>query len=174
LRFLQHNDIKLPIRPHAGPNKGELEWRTATPSVVNNVLTHELYAGMYRFGHNQTDPRRKVPGHPDSGRVDVPPEKYHALIPNHCPAYIAAEQYQRNQLWIEPGATLGVFNSLSVRRLTPHQEPGESSGCCGGPKLGRATSNRAQRVENPSWRAVFLEGQRFPWSTYSGWPGRRT
>ena len=25
------------------------------------------------------------------------PEKYHALIPNHCPAYITAERYERNQ-----------------------------------------------------------------------------
>jgi len=97
LRFLQENDIKLPIRPHAGPNKGQLEWRHATPSVVYCVLTHQLYAGMYRFGHCQTDPRRKKPGQPDSGRVVVPPEDYHALIPDHCPAYITMERYERNQ-----------------------------------------------------------------------------
>lgn len=97
LRFLQENDIKLPIRPHAGPNKGQLEWRAATPSVVHRVLTHPLYAGKYRFGHRQTDPRRKKPGHPDAGRVVVPLEKYHALIPDHCPAYISVERYERNQ-----------------------------------------------------------------------------
>jgi DNA invertase Pin-like site-specific DNA recombinase len=97
LRFLQENDIKLPIRPHAGPNKGQLEWRPATPSVVYRVLTHELFAGMYRFGHRQTDPRRKKAGQPDAGRVVVAPEKYHALIPDHCPAYITVERYKRNQ-----------------------------------------------------------------------------
>ena len=97
LRFFQENDIKLPIRPHSGPNKGQLEWRPATPSVVNRVLTHQLYAGMYRFGHRQTDPRRKKPGRPDAGRVVVSPEKYHALIPDHCPAYITVERYERNQ-----------------------------------------------------------------------------
>jgi DNA invertase Pin-like site-specific DNA recombinase len=97
LRFLQESDVKLPIRPHTGPNKGQLEWRAATPSVVYRVLTHELYAGMYRFGHRQTDSRRKKAGQPDAGRVVVSPEKYHALIPDHCPAYITMEQYQRNQ-----------------------------------------------------------------------------
>lgn len=97
LRFFQENDIKLPIRPHAGPAKGQLEWRPASPAVVNSVLTHELYSGAYRFGHCQTDPRRKKPGQPDAGRVVVPPDKYHALIPDHCPAYITKERYDRNQ-----------------------------------------------------------------------------
>jgi DNA invertase Pin-like site-specific DNA recombinase len=97
LRYLFEHDIKLPIRPHAGPNKGQLEWRPATPSVVNRVLKHELYSGTYRFGYRQTDPRLKKPGQPNAGRVVVPPEKYHALIPDHCPAYISKEQYARNQ-----------------------------------------------------------------------------
>ena len=97
LRFLQENGVRLPIRPHAGPNKGQLEWRPAAPSVVNRMLKHELYAGMYRFGHKQTDPRRKIAGRRDTGRIVVPPEKYHALIANHCPAYISEAQYRRNQ-----------------------------------------------------------------------------
>ena len=97
LRFLQENDVRLPIRPHTGPNRGQLEWRPATPSVVNRILRHELYAGMYRFGHKQTDPRRQIAGRPDTGRIVVTPDKYHALIPNHCPAYISEEQYRRNQ-----------------------------------------------------------------------------
>ena len=97
LRYFFEHDIKLPIRPHAGTNKGQLEWRPATSSVVNRVLKHELYAGTYRFGYRQTDARLKKPGQPDAGRVVVPPEKYHALIPDHCPAYISREQYSRNQ-----------------------------------------------------------------------------
>lgn len=97
LRFLQENDIKLPIRPHSGPNKDQLEWRPATPSVVNRILKHELYAGMYRYGHKQTDPRRQIAGRPDTGRIVVPPEKYHSLISGRCPSYISEEQYRRNQ-----------------------------------------------------------------------------
>ncbi len=101
LQFLQENNVELPIRPHAGPNRGQLEWRVATPSVVNRVLTHPLYSGAYRFGNRQTDPRRKKAGHRDAGRVVVSPEDYHALIPNHCPAYITVERYERNQKRIE-------------------------------------------------------------------------
>jgi lambda repressor-like predicted transcriptional regulator len=52
---------------------------------------------MYRFGQRQTDPRRKKPGCRDSGRVAVTPDKYHALISNHCPGYISEEQFRRNQ-----------------------------------------------------------------------------
>ena len=97
LRFLQQSNIQLPIRLHAGPDKGSIEWRTPSPAVINRVLRHELYAGMYRFGQRQTDPRRRRAGRPDTGRVVVTPDKYHALIPNHCPGYISEEQYRRNQ-----------------------------------------------------------------------------
>ncbi len=97
LRFLQDNDIKLPIRPHCGPHRGQLEWRPSTPSVVNRMLTHPLYAGTYRFGHRQMDPRRKKAGHRDAGRVVMPAEDCYAWIPNHCPAYIDGERYERNQ-----------------------------------------------------------------------------
>ena len=97
LRFLQQRNVQLPIRLHAGPDKGVIEWRAPSPAVVNRVLRHELYAGMYRFGQRQTDPRRKKAGRPDAGRVVVTPDKYHALIPNHCPSYISEEQFRRNQ-----------------------------------------------------------------------------
>ena len=97
LRFLQERNIPLPIRLHTGPDKGSIEWRPPSPAVINRVLRHELYAGMYRFGQRQTDPRRKKAGRPDTGRVVVTPDKYHALIPDHCPSYISAEQYRRNQ-----------------------------------------------------------------------------
>lgn len=97
LRFFQESNIQLPIRLNTGPDKGDIDWRSASPAVIKRVLSHELYAGMYRFGQRQTDPRRKKPGRPDSGRVVVTPDKYHALIPNHCPAYISEDRYRRNQ-----------------------------------------------------------------------------
>jgi len=114
LRFLQQSNIKLPIRLHAGPGKGSIEWRTPSPAVVNRVLRHELYAGMYRFGQRQTDPRRKRPGRPDTGRVVVAPDKYHALIPKHCPGYISEEQYRRNQERIQHNR-FGKASKGSVR-----------------------------------------------------------
>ena len=95
--YLVEHEVKIPIRPHAGPNKGRLEWRRPTRDSINTVLTHPIYAGTYRYGHRQIDPRRKKPGQRGSGRVVMNPEEYHALIPNHCPAYITSARYERNQ-----------------------------------------------------------------------------
>ena len=97
LRYLQANDIKMPVRPHKGPNKGVLDGRCATREVVRSILMHPLFAGTYRYGRRQTDQRRKKPGRPETGRIVVEPEQYHALIHNHCPAYISRAQYERNQ-----------------------------------------------------------------------------
>jgi len=97
LRYLIRHGIKLPIRPHAGPNRGNLEWRRPTRDSVRMILTHPLYAGTYGFGFRQIDPRRKDPEKRGSGLVVMKPEEYHALIPDHCPAYITAERYERNQ-----------------------------------------------------------------------------
>lgn len=101
MRYLWQNDIKIPLRPHRGPRKGLLEWRYATSASVNTVLTDPIYAGIYRYGRRQTDPRFKKPGRRQTGRRLVPPEQYHAWIPDHCPAYITRERYERNQETIQ-------------------------------------------------------------------------
>ena len=97
LRYLLANDIRIGIRPHAGPNRGQLEWRTATRDTVADILRHPIYAGYYCFGRRQTDPRRRKPGRRGSGRVVVPPDEYLALIPDKVPAYITRDQYDANQ-----------------------------------------------------------------------------
>jgi DNA invertase Pin-like site-specific DNA recombinase len=97
LRYLIANDIRLGIRPHAGPNRGQLAWRTATRDTVGDILHHPIYAGYYCFGRRQADPRRRKPGQRWSGRVLVTPEEYLALIPDKVPAYITRERYEANQ-----------------------------------------------------------------------------
>jgi DNA invertase Pin-like site-specific DNA recombinase len=88
LRHLLAHDIRIGIRPDAGPDRGQLEWRLPTRDTVTKILTHPVYAGYYCYGRKRTDPRRKKPGRRWSGRVVVPPEEYLALIPDRCPAYI--------------------------------------------------------------------------------------
>lgn len=105
-RYLQANGVKLPIRPHQGPHRGLLEWRPPRRTTLHSILTHPLYAGTYRYGRLQTDPRRKKPGQRGSGRVAVEPEQYHALIPDHCPAYITHERFERNQRIIRQNRVL--------------------------------------------------------------------
>ncbi len=97
LRYLVQHSITLPIRPHTGPNRGNIVWSRPTRDAVTTILTHPLYAGTYRYGFRQIDPRRKNPEKRGSGRVVMNPEDYHALIPNHCPGYITAERFERNQ-----------------------------------------------------------------------------
>ena len=36
LRYLLAHDIRLGIRPHAGPNRGQLEWRAPTRDTVTD------------------------------------------------------------------------------------------------------------------------------------------
>jgi DNA invertase Pin-like site-specific DNA recombinase len=97
LRHLLAHDIRIGVRPHAGPDRGHLAWRLPTRNTIAKILTHPIYAGNYCYGRRQTDPRRKKPGRRSSGRVVVPPEKYLALIPDRCPAYITRDQHEANQ-----------------------------------------------------------------------------
>jgi DNA invertase Pin-like site-specific DNA recombinase len=97
LRYLLAQGIRLGIRPHAGPNRGQLEWRAPTRDTVTAILRRPVYAGYYSYGQRQTDPRRRTPGRRWSGRVPVPPEEYLALIPDKVPAYITPDRYEANQ-----------------------------------------------------------------------------
>ena len=72
LRYLVRNGIRLGVRPHFGPDKGGLAWRRPNRTTLTFLLHHPVYAGAYTRGRRPTDPRRKVPGRPATGRVVVP------------------------------------------------------------------------------------------------------
>ena len=55
-----------------GPAKGDLEWRRPTRETLQNMLRNPAYAGYYAYGRRQVDPRRKIPGRPDTGKVVKP------------------------------------------------------------------------------------------------------
>jgi DNA invertase Pin-like site-specific DNA recombinase len=97
LRYLVHHGIRLPVRPHGGPNRGQLEWRRPNRETLQNLLHHPIYAGAYRHGHRAIDPRRKQPGRPATGRQCLRPEECLVLIRDHLPAYITWERFQANQ-----------------------------------------------------------------------------
>jgi DNA invertase Pin-like site-specific DNA recombinase len=97
LRYLISHGIRVGIRPHYGPNRGNLEWRYPTRHAVQNIIGNPLYAGIYRYGYRQVDGRRKKPGQHGSGRVPVPANECLAFIPNRMPAYITLEHYEANQ-----------------------------------------------------------------------------
>jgi len=97
LRYLVRHGIRLPVRPHSGPNRGKLEWHRPNRETLQNMLHHPVYAGYYRHGHRPLDPRRKVPGRPATGRTINKPEDCAVLLEGRCPAYIAPERFWANQ-----------------------------------------------------------------------------
>lgn len=108
LRYLVHHGIRLPIRPHGGPRRGQLEWRRPNRVTLQNLLHRPLYAGFYCWGHRATDPRRKVAGRPGTGRTSRPPEECLVLLPDRCPAYITAERFWANQKRLAANRAAGL------------------------------------------------------------------
>ena len=119
LRYLKANDIRLPIRPHFGPNRGQLEWRRPNRVTLSNMLHHPIYAGAYRWGHRKIDPRKQKPGRPGTGRTVNTPEECEVFIRDRHPAYIPWERFESIQ-----------------RRLAENRATAEAMGAArGGPSL---------------------------------------
>jgi DNA invertase Pin-like site-specific DNA recombinase len=96
LRYLVAQEVQLPVRVHSGPSKGELEWRRPTRETLQNMLHNPAYAGYYAYGRRQVEPRRKIPGRPDTGRVVKDASEWLVLLPGRLPAYITPEEYEAN------------------------------------------------------------------------------
>jgi len=106
LNWLVENQVKIPIRPHLGPNRGELEWRRPNRPTLLNLLRHPIYAGAYRWGHRSIDPRKKVPGKLGTGRTYNAAADCRVLIPNRFPAYITWDEFERNQQQLSANSAL--------------------------------------------------------------------
>ncbi len=107
LKWLVRNDVKLPVRPHFGPNRGELEWRRPNRVTLLNMLHHPIYAGAYRWGHREIDPRKKIAGRPTTGRTLNSHDACRVLIQDRFAAYISWEQFETNQETLRENSSLG-------------------------------------------------------------------
>jgi len=101
VRYLAHHQIQLGVRVREGQGCGDLVWRRPNRATVQTMLKHPLYAGFYVYGRRQDDPRRKQPERPRTGRVVMTTDEWLVLLPNHCPAYISPEQFERNQVRLQ-------------------------------------------------------------------------
>jgi DNA invertase Pin-like site-specific DNA recombinase len=101
LRYLARHDIRLGVRPHYGPQRGQLEWRRPAQPSLRNMLHHPLYAGAYAYGRHPIDPRCVIPGRPSTGRRDVSHTQCAVLLKDRHPAYISWEQFEANQRQLE-------------------------------------------------------------------------
>jgi DNA invertase Pin-like site-specific DNA recombinase len=97
LRYLVKNQIQVPVRPIRRDQRGQLQWHRPNRVTLQAMLHHPIYAGFYRFGHRAVDPRKKVPGRPQSGRTFRAAEECLVLLPDHLPAYISMEQFRANR-----------------------------------------------------------------------------
>ena len=70
LRYLVHHGIRLPVRPHSGPNRGKLEWHRPNRETLQNMLHHPVYAGYYRHGHRAARPAAEGAGPARDGADD--------------------------------------------------------------------------------------------------------
>ena len=96
LRYLVDHQVQVPVRAHAGPGKGEIEWRRPNRETLQIMLHNPVYAGYYAYGRRQVEPRKKIPGRPSTGRVVKDSAEWLVLLPGRLPAYITAEQYEAN------------------------------------------------------------------------------
>jgi DNA invertase Pin-like site-specific DNA recombinase len=117
LKWLVNNDVKLPVRPHFGPRRGELEWRRPNRVTLLNMLHHPIYAGAYRWGHREIDPRKKIPGRPTTGRTFNSHEECRVLIRDRFPAYIPWEEFEHNQQKLQENSNASKL--LSAPRHGP-------------------------------------------------------
>ena len=117
LKWLVRHDVKLPVRPHFGANRGELEWHRPNRVTLLNMLHHPIYAGAYRWGHREVDPRKKIPGRPTTGRTFNAHDACRVLIRDRFAAYITWDEFETNQQKLSENSTLGKL--LSAPRHGP-------------------------------------------------------
>ncbi len=109
LNFLRQEQIRIAVRMTYGPGLGTLTWRPPNRSTLLHILHHPIYAGAYVFGRNKTEPTRRVPGKPNSGRRKATRDEWQVLIQDALPAYITWAQWERNQQRLtENGTKYGV------------------------------------------------------------------
>lgn len=96
-QYLIRNNIRLPIRPRSGSNKGQLEWRRPSLSTLSQMLHHPLYAGTYGYGRRSIDPKRQLSGTATGSRLRRDMQDWSVLLEDRWPAYISWDQYLQNQ-----------------------------------------------------------------------------
>ena len=156
LRYLVAHEIRLPIRPHKGGNRGQLEWHRPNRMTLQNVLHHPIYAGAYRWGYRKIDPRKQQPGRPNTGKTVNPPESCEVFIKDRFPAYISWQRFEAIQ------QRLANNRSLAQAQGAPREGPSLLGGLlrCGrcGRRLAPSYSGKANHLRYMCMRATIDYG----------------
>lgn len=108
LQHLVRNSIQMPNRVRTGPNKGELQWIRPDRVTLSNMLRNPIYAGAYVYGRRPTDPKKKIPGKPSTGRTVAKPGEWEVMLRDRLPAYITWQQYEKNLRQTESNTSQGT------------------------------------------------------------------
>ncbi len=116
VKHFRKQGLLFPRRLRRGVRKGELVWGALVHSRVLQVLHNPRYAGA--FFHGRTRSCRKLNGRGSSRRL--PPNQWHALLPETHAGYITWDQYQRNQQILRENAQA---HGRDRRRSPPGEGP---------------------------------------------------
>src|SRR5262249_46969100 len=94
--WLRYERIKLPVKSH-NPEALDIIWRLPAYNTLSNILTNPIYAGAYAFGRTTSkvsvvDGRKRV-----RRGIRRSMAEWDVLIKDHHEAYIAWEEFERNQ-----------------------------------------------------------------------------
>ncbi len=157
LRYLVAHDIRLPIRPQRGANRGQLEWRRPSRMTLQNLLHHPIYAGAYRWGYRKVDPRKQQPGRHNTGKSVNPADACDVLIKDRFPAYISWARFESIQ------RRLANNRNMAQAQGAPREGSSLLGGLlrCGrcGRRLLTAYSGRANRLRYTCMRATIDYGE---------------
>jgi Recombinase/Recombinase zinc beta ribbon domain len=108
LHYLHREHILLPRRHSVGPFAGQLFWKPATDSTVRAILHNPAYAGAFAYGRRQSEPTRRHPHRPNTGRLWQPMAQWVHVQQDVYPAFISWEQFLANRARLQDNSTLFV------------------------------------------------------------------
>jgi hypothetical protein len=146
----------MPIRPHAGPHRGPLEWRRPTRMTLQTLLHHPISAGAYRWGHRQLDPRQQPPGRRSTGRTIKAPAGCAVLIPDRLPASSSGERFAAIQQRLADNRAMA--DALGAPRDGPSWLVGWRVGGRCGRRLMAAYGGKAHHLRYTCMRATIDDG----------------
>lgn len=95
-RYLVRHDIRVGLRLHHGPDRGRLEWRSPSRTLLFRILHHPIYAGAYAYGFRPHDDGSEGTWGTDVDPDPDPAADWEVLIRDRLPAYITWDRYLTN------------------------------------------------------------------------------